>query len=612
MAETSRRQTRSQSAQSRARSQALSSDEESQVPGSVRTRGSTRRTTTKKDTLDTETSGTYGSKGQRTHAQQLASADAMKKAVGVIETELTSAGVAGPSNPLPPIEEDEPVNSIEDQEVGAPGVGRVSRIEESRLTVKLTEAKSFDTEVSDETNTDTPDRDESLVAQIRARHVRWSPFFALLSLGLLVFIAFISGSMWAGWRPKDNRLLPGEYNRSFVRGEFLKLNHALEGRGRQIEVRLSSYLDERMKNTAQSTESAVEGEMVERLEGWSQKQDERIGEWSQRQDERVGEWTQKHDDRIGEWTKKQDEHLNSRIGEWIVDREQKTEKLIDATHQTLRALENRFETLNHQLVQPMDHQINWFSRGLASVNTQFSSPTLARPLTFTETLVSIHWKFGKLPTWLTNQIMFEDPISILYPWSTFGQKWCAPSTRGKLQAVVRLAYRIAPTAIVVEHMSKDLMPDVEIGTAPKEVELWMQILDDEVRHKVGKAITGFFPSILTKTASQRDKPIHPPQALDPTWVPVGQWNYDIHDGATAQTMYVPLDLLQMNVTTQSVAIRVNSNWGSTDSTCLYRVRLYGHYREAPTVYSDLEEIPDEKPSEPGYVPWRRMRVRHDA
>lgn len=56
---------------------------------------------------------------------------------------------------------------------------------------------------------------------------------------------------------------------------------------------------------------------------------------------------------------------------------------------------------------------------------------------------------------------------------------------------------------------------------------------------------------------------------------VGRWKYDIYSLHNAQIFRIPFDLEAYNVSTKSVVIRVNSNWGSSYATCLLRTRLHG-------------------------------------
>lgn len=608
MSETSRRQTRSQSALSRGHTpEALSTRNESQAPSSVHSKASARRSAANKPLLQTETSTTYGSKGNRNFAQQLAAQEAMNKAVNVIETEVTGAVEAVASRRLSTVDEDGAEDNVESEHASVIDRDNVSKKGKNVSALELIDlSKSFQRETVDESDSDLPARDEpsgsdgpkiqeySVLARLRAYIILCTPFLAILFVLLVGFIAFTSGAMWLGWRPLDERLAPGEYNKSFVHREFMKMTHKLEEQGLELVERLNS-------------------------------QDRQIWERFDIQNGQVQERFDSRDREMWDRIESQDRHLMERNADMLQERDQRLNTLLSEEHRLLEQLKNDVESMDLRFRDPpRESRVNWFSRGFAAVIPRFSSPTLADTLTWKETLASVRWEIGQLPTWDTERPRFEDPISIFNSWDSFGQKWCAPSRRGKLQAVVHLSHSIAPTELQIEHMKQSEMPDLEIGTAPKEVELWVRVVDPEVRQNVVDAIEAFYPLIMYKEDSQRGKKIDPNLALDRSWVPVGRWDYNIHRLQNRQAFLMPFNLEYLGVKTQHVALRVNSNWGSTNSTCLYRVRLYGTYMDPPTQFKDLELIPDIEDEFDGrhlvkatttttqttYTKWRRWYENH--
>ena len=609
MSETSRRQTRSQSGRSRGHTpEATSTRDEPRAPSSAHSKASARRSAATKPLLQTETSTTYGSKGKRNFAQQLAAHEAMNKAVNVIETEVTGAVEAVASRRLSTVNEDGAEDEIASEHASVIDRDNVSEKEKDVSAPELTgRSKSFQRETVDESESDLPPRDDSagsdgpkiqehsVLARLRAYIILCLPFLAVPFFLLVGAIAFTSGAMWLGWRPLDERLAPGEYNKSFVRGEFIKMTHKLEGQGLELM--------ERLKN-----------------------QDRQMWERFDNQDRQFQERFDSRDREMWDRIVTQDRHLMERNTDMLQERDQRLNALLSEEHQALEQLKNDVEKADLKFRDPSGglRRVNWFSRGLASVSARFTSPTLSIPLTWKETFASVLFPLYGLPMWETERPMFEDPESIFNAWDSYGQKWCAPSRRGKLQVMVRLAHSIAPTEIQIEHMKKSEMPDLAIGTAPKEIELWVRVLDPKVRQKVIDAIEEFHPLIMYKEESQRDKKIDPKLALDRTWVPVARWDYDIHRIQNRQGFFVPFNLSYLGVKTRDVALRVNSNWGSTNSTCLYRVRLYGEYEDPPTHFNNLELIPDIEDEFDGrnqmkatktktqtpYTKWRRWYARH--
>lgn len=608
MSETSRRQTRSRSAISRGHTpEALSTRDEPRAPSSVHSKASARRSAATKPLLQTETSTTYGSRVNRNFAQQLAAHEAMNKAVNVIETEVTGAVEAVALRRLSVVNEDGAEDDIASEHASAIDRDNVSEKEKEISAPEQTvRSKSFRRETVDESDSDIPPRNDpagsdgpkirepSVLARLKAYVILSLPFLAVPFFVLVGVIAFTSGAMWLGWRPLDERLAPGEYNKSFVRGEFMKMTHNLEGQGLELMERLNNQ----------------DRQIWERLDSQHRQFQERLDSRDREMWERI---------------ESQNRHSMERNADMLQERDQRLNALLSEEHRALEQLKNDVEKADLRFHDTSGGlRINWFSRGFATVNTRYSSPTLANPITLGRKLASIRFPLCGFPTWDTEQAVFEDPESIFNAWETFGQKWCAPSRRGKLQVMVRLAHAIAPMEIQIEHMKKTEMPSEEIGTAPKEVELWVRVLDPKVRQKVVDAIEELHPLIMHKKESQRGKKIDPYIAFDSTWVPVGRWDYDIHRVQNRQSFLVPFNLAYLGVKTRGVALRVNSNWGSTNSTCLYRVRLYGDNMDPPTQFNELELIPDKVDGFDGrnrikatktatktsFTKWRRWYARH--
>lgn len=231
------------------------------------------------------------------------------------------------------------------------------------------------------------------------------------------------------------------------------------------------------------------------------------------------------------------------------------------------------------------HQVNWFTPGFgASIDLYLSSPTVSG---CDPTWTPNGWPWSMFKSQACPQISLSAPqYAALQPWNDpVDDAWCAPPSDGKLQLTVILPRTIAPTELVVEHAAKDEMPVGFMGSSPKEVELWIQIPDDTTRAAVREAITSKDPSLL-EDSSPQGKSIGA-QALPFDYVPVGRWEYDIHTNQRLQTFSVPLTLVHYGVSTTTVAVRVNSNWGNVRFTCLNRLRLHGE--DTSGVTQELEQ-----------------------
>ena len=146
-----------------------------------------------------------------------------------------------------------------------------------------------------------------------------------------------------------------------------------------------------------------------------------------------------------------------------------------------------------------------------------------------------------------------------------------------MQLTVDIMRPIIPTELVVEYMSKDASPTGFMATAPKEVELWIQVEDPIARHKYSLAMAEHWGTNLWWKSSPQGRSISKKRELGDEWVPVGRWMYDIHAKSNIQGFKVLAapDLADHNITTSKLAVRVNSNWGNRNMTCVNRFQMFG-------------------------------------
>ncbi|XP_078006385.1 SUN domain-containing protein 2-like [Phascolarctos cinereus] len=141
-----------------------------------------------------------------------------------------------------------------------------------------------------------------------------------------------------------------------------------------------------------------------------------------------------------------------------------------------------------------------------------------------------HFTLFGIPLWR----YFQSPRLILQPDVYPGNCWAFRGHQGFV--VVRLSARIQLTAITLEHVPKALSPTADIPSAPKD-----------------------FVILGLNEDSQADG------------VALGQFTYD-NAGEAIQTFH-----LEGNDTApyQLVELRILSNWGHPDYTCIYRFRVHG-------------------------------------
>ncbi|NWX40239.1 SUN1 protein, partial [Steatornis caripensis] len=118
----------------------------------------------------------------------------------------------------------------------------------------------------------------------------------------------------------------------------------------------------------------------------------------------------------------------------------------------------------------------------------------------------------------------------MYP----GNCWAFKGSQGYL--VVRLSMKIYPTAFTVEHIPKTLSPTGNITSAPRNFSVYG--LDDEYQEE-GKLL--------------------------------GQYVYD--EAGEPLQMFPVME--ESEKAFQIVELRIFSNWGHAEYTCLYRFRVHG-------------------------------------
>ncbi|XP_032929819.1 SUN domain-containing protein 1 isoform X3 [Catharus ustulatus] len=146
-----------------------------------------------------------------------------------------------------------------------------------------------------------------------------------------------------------------------------------------------------------------------------------------------------------------------------------------------------------------------------------------------ETKTALISLFG-IPLWYFSQ----SPRVVIQPDMYPGNCWAFKGSQGYL--VVRLSMKIYPTAFTLEHIPKTLSPTGNITSAPRNFSVYG--LDDEYQEE-GKLL--------------------------------GEYVYD-QDGEPLQMFPV---MEKNEEAFQIVELRIFSNWGHAEYTCLYRFRVHG-------------------------------------
>ncbi|XP_077939932.1 SUN domain-containing protein 1 isoform X8 [Gasterosteus aculeatus] len=149
-----------------------------------------------------------------------------------------------------------------------------------------------------------------------------------------------------------------------------------------------------------------------------------------------------------------------------------------------------------------------------------------------ETKTALMSLFG-LPLWYFSQ----SPRVVIQPDVYPGNCWAFKGSQGYL--VIRLSLRILPTSFCMEHIPRAMSPTGNITSAPRDFTVLG--LDDEYQEE-GKLL--------------------------------GHYTYE-EDGESLQSFPV---MEQNDRAFQIIEVRVLSNWGHPEYTCMYRFRVHGEPR----------------------------------
>lgn len=158
------------------------------------------------------------------------------------------------------------------------------------------------------------------------------------------------------------------------------------------------------------------------------------------------------------------------------------------------------------------------------------------------------------------------PITALHHEVNNGHCWPFAGSEGQLG--VALAAPTYVEEVSVDHVAKELAFDMR--SAPREMEVWGMVegqdniarVKEWKEHGGGEAIVNAieYPSTLPK---------------DPEYIRLANFTYDVGSTRSVQTFPVDEGIRSLGVDFGIVVLRVLSNWGQRDFTCLYRFRVHG-------------------------------------
>lgn len=164
------------------------------------------------------------------------------------------------------------------------------------------------------------------------------------------------------------------------------------------------------------------------------------------------------------------------------------------------------------------------------------------------------------------------PVIALHQDTAPGMCWPFPGDQGQLG--ILLARKVIVSDITLEHIATSV--SLEDGTtAPRDVEIWAMVERNVDREKL----------IAYRHAKEQEQQhdisssssVDAPASAPPSkyHILLASFTYDIHSPRTKQTFSVPEEIHQLQIPSAIIQVKVTSNHGNKNFTCLYRVRIHG-------------------------------------
>ncbi len=155
-----------------------------------------------------------------------------------------------------------------------------------------------------------------------------------------------------------------------------------------------------------------------------------------------------------------------------------------------------------------------------------------------------------------------------------GHCWPFAGTQGQLG--IALAALVYISDITIDHVAQEVAFDMR--SAPKQMEVWGLV---EGKDNIAKV-----KEWMTEKAAKRAEALERGETVEieeypktlprsPQYVRVAAFSYDIHAPGHIQTFPVLPEVKDLGVDFGIVVLRILSNWGRDEFTCLYRVRVHG-------------------------------------
>jgi SUN domain-containing protein 1/2 len=210
---------------------------------------------------------------------------------------------------------------------------------------------------------------------------------------------------------------------------------------------------------------------------------------------------------------------------------------------------------------------------------------------------------GSVVGWLTGRgfAVGRPPVTALHHELQVGHCWPFRGQQGQLG--IQLSAPVFVQEVTIDHAAREVAFDMR--SAPREMELWglVEGAENVERYEAWRAERArereerrVEAELAGEEAGVQEdaEDVAIPESLSAAsgapWVRVARMVYDAHAAQNVQTFAADEAYARLGVDVGLVALRIESNWGQDDFTCLYRVRVHGEaLRPAPAPLPALED-----------------------
>lgn len=188
------------------------------------------------------------------------------------------------------------------------------------------------------------------------------------------------------------------------------------------------------------------------------------------------------------------------------------------------------------------------------------------------------------------------PQPDVYP----GNCWALKGSQGYL--VIRLSLRILPTSFCMEHIPRAMSPTGNITSAPRDFTVLVRHAAKESAYNCTRLMRAHFSGLFFRTGSRWRVPgrreaagtlhVRGRRGVTAKLSCYGNWRSSFsHICLLSANIHPVLFQEQNDRAFQIIEVRVLSNWGHPEYTCMYRFRVHGEPRPQWTNHHSLTNIP---------------------